>query len=89
MDDERSLDGNTAAGMLGEIFPFEMSAVRALCAGCGSMDQIGAHPAYMDAPGMVLRCVHCESVLIRLVHGPGRYWLDMRGAICLQIEESP
>ena len=43
---------------------------------------------YADAPGMVMRCVHCESVLIKIVHGGGRYRLDMRGVACLQIAES-
>jgi hypothetical protein len=34
---------------------------------------------------MVMRCVHCDTVLIRVVRGGGRYWLDMRGCVCLQI----
>ena len=33
--EERRLDGNAAAGLLGEIFPFDMTMVRTLCAGCG------------------------------------------------------
>jgi len=85
--DERRLDGNAAAGLLGQVFPFEMTMVQALCAGCGSMESAGAQLVYADAPGMVMRCVHCESVLIKIVHGGGRYWLDMRGVACLQISE--
>jgi hypothetical protein len=52
------------------------------------MEPAGAELVYADAPGMVMRCVHCESVLIKVVHGGGRYWLDMRGVGCLQIVES-
>jgi hypothetical protein len=86
--DERRVDGNAAAGLLGEIFPFEMTMVKTLCVTCGEMEPAGAELVYADAPGMVMRCVHCESVLIKLVHGGGRYWLDMRGVACLQIVES-
>jgi len=86
--DERRLDGNAAAGLLGEIFPFDMTSVWTVCAGCGAMEQAGVQPVYMDAPGMVMRCVHCENVLIRMAKGNGRCWLDFRGVVCLQIDES-
>ena len=85
--EERHVDGNAAAGLLGEIFPFEMTMVRTRCATCGRMEPTGAELVYADAPGMVMRCVHCESVLLTIVHGGGRYWLDMRGVACLQIIE--
>jgi Family of unknown function (DUF6510) len=85
--EDRRLDGNAAAGMLGEIFPFDVTMVQTLCAGCGSLEQVGAQTVYADAPGVVVRCVHCESVLIRVVHGGGRYWLDLRGVVCLQIDD--
>ena len=52
------------------------------------LEPAGLELAYADAPGMVMRWVHCESVLIKIVHGGGRYWLDMRGVACLQMAES-
>lgn len=85
--EERRLDGNAAAGLLGEIFPFDITMVRTLCARCGAMEPAGAQPVYADAPGIVMRCLHCESVLIKVVHGGGRYWLDLRGVACLQVDE--
>ncbi len=85
--DDRRLDGNVAGGILSEIFPIDMTIVRALCAGCGAMEQAGALHAYVDAPGTVIRCPGCSNVLIRIVHGGGRYWLDLRGVACLQIDE--
>jgi uncharacterized protein DUF6510 len=33
----------------------------------------------------VLRCPTCESVLMRVVRGPDRTWLDLRGLRTLQI----
>jgi hypothetical protein len=85
--EEQRLDGNAAAGLLGEIFPFEMTTARTLCAGCGALDLAGAQPVYADAPGMVMRCLQCQRVLIKVVHGGGRYWLDMRGLVCLEVRE--
>ncbi|HCG03212.1 MAG TPA: hypothetical protein DEV93_22065 [Chloroflexi bacterium] len=86
--EERRLDGNAAAGLLGEIFPFEMTMVKTMCSECGEMEPAGAQVVYVDAPGMVMRCLHCENVLIKIVHGGGRYWLDMRGVACLEIREA-
>src|SRR5262249_33069123 len=31
------------------------------------------------------RCPTCEEVLLRLVRGPGRAWLDLRGVTSLQV----
>ena len=37
------------------------------------------------APGVVARCPGCGQVLARLVHGPARAWLDLRGLTWLQV----
>lgn len=84
---ENKLDGNAAGGVLGEIFPFEMTAAQITCVGCGATNAIGALAAYMHGMGTVLRCPSCDHVLIRIVHANGRYFLDMRGARVLQISE--
>jgi len=34
---------------------------------------------------MVARCPACDAVLLRLVRGPDRAWLDLRGVTCLQL----
>jgi hypothetical protein len=86
--DEKRLDGNAAGGVLAEIFPFEMTMAHICCAGCNTVEPVGAEMVYMDAPGMVMRCVHCESVLLTVVRGEGRYWLEMRGTTWLQIAAS-
>ena len=83
---ERRLDGNAAAGLLTEVVPFEMTMAQIRCAGCAAIGPVGTEMVYMDAPGMVMRCVHCESVLMTRVHGDGRGWIEMRGVACLQIE---
>lgn len=84
MNDDR-LDGNAMAGLLGEIFPFDTTTVVSQCTGCGAVEVLGREIVYADAPGMVMRCLHCNTVLIRVAQGEGRTWLDMRGVVCLQI----
>ncbi len=82
---ENKLDGNAAGGILQAIFPFEMTLAQATCAGCGTTNAIGATAAYMHGMGTVVRCPFCDTVLIRVAHVKGRYWLDMRGVRVLQI----
>ena len=84
---ENKLDGNAAGGILHEIFPFEMTLVRATCEGCGASGVIGELAVYMHAMGTVIRCPSCDNALIRVVQAKGRYWLDMRGVRVLQISD--
>lgn len=85
---ESRLDGNVVGGVLGDIFPFEMTSALATCAGCGLTDPIGAFMAYAHGMGTVVRCPSCDTALIRLAHVRGRYWVDMRGVRVLQLASS-
>jgi Family of unknown function (DUF6510) len=90
--DENRLDGNTAAGVLGEIFTFEITTALAACARCGAAGEVGSQMAYVSVIGTVVRCAACDNALIRLVRqddGPQRYWLDLKGLEYLQLEERP
>jgi Family of unknown function (DUF6510) len=82
---ENKLDGNAAAGILQEIFPFEMTLVQATWTSCGTTNAIGALAAYMHGMGTIVRCPVCDTVLIRVAQIKGRYWLDLRGMRVLQI----
>jgi hypothetical protein len=82
---ENKLDGNAAAGVLQEIFPFEMTLVQATCTGCGTTREIGALAVYMHGMGTIVRCPSCDNVLIRVAQTKGRNFLDMRGVRVLQI----
>lgn len=84
---ESRLDGNVVGGILGEVFPFEMTGVLATCGGCGFTDPIGAFAAYVHGMGTVVRCPSCDTAVIRLTHVKGRYWMDMRGTRILRISE--
>jgi LSD1 subclass zinc finger protein len=79
------LDGNAAAGALAELFVFEVTAAHTTCAACGDTRPLGELHAYLRAAGTVLRCASCQAVQIRLVRGPDRGWLDLRGVEVLQV----
>jgi hypothetical protein len=73
-----SLDGNAAAGALGELFAFDVTMAVTTCATCGDRRPIAELRAYLDAPGVVLRCASCGAAQIRLVRSGDRAWLDVR-----------
>jgi Family of unknown function (DUF6510) len=79
------LDGNVLAGALGELFAPDMTVAVGQCASCGTHAAIGQAAVYPDAPGMIARCATCGEILLRIVRGPDRAWLDLRGVSCLQI----
>jgi hypothetical protein len=86
MDEGSTLDGNAVAGLLAEVWTFEPTSARTVCAGCGAEAHLGALPAYTRAPGAVLRCIACGGVQLRIAtDGKGRVWLDLTGVRCLEI----
>jgi hypothetical protein len=83
---EMMLDGNAVAGILQEIFSMEMTASPTECASCGREGELGTLITFMQAPGVVLRCPDCESVMIRIVQTPDAIFLDARGVAYLRLE---
>jgi len=83
---ELRLDGNALGGVLGELFGVDLTVMPCTCGGCGAREQMACLDVYVGA-GIVVRCCHCDSVMIRLVQGRGRTWLDLRGVASLELEE--
>ena len=79
------LDGNVLGGELGELFTMDITAAVTRCASCGVTGMVAQTMVYADAPGMVARCPACDAVVLRLVRGPGRAWLDLRGTAYLEL----
>lgn len=89
MDDNLRLDGNAAAGPLGEVFAFEMTLSEFACNECGTTGELGAAMVYeVRDLGTIVRCPNCDNPLIRLSHHGGRYFLDMRGLRLLVMREA-
>jgi Family of unknown function (DUF6510) len=80
------LDGNAAAGALRSIFAMDVSAAIGRCASCGFTGPLGTAELYTHAPGLVMRCPGCETVLLRMVSAPGRSWVDLQGLAYVQLE---
>ncbi len=74
------LDGNAAAGPLQELFVPEITIAQIQCSACGSMAAIGALHLYAAPMGLVLRCTHCENIVMRSVYTPHGRWLEIAGA---------
>jgi predicted RNA-binding Zn-ribbon protein involved in translation (DUF1610 family) len=79
------MDGNMLGGTLGELFSMDVTSAVGTCASCGASWAIAQARVYPHAPGMVARCPNCGAVLLRLVRGPDRAWLDLRGITCLEL----
>jgi DNA-directed RNA polymerase subunit RPC12/RpoP len=80
MDELLRLDGNAAAGVLGEAFSFEVTTAEYACVGCGRSGTLGAAMVYeVREMGMVVRCPGCEYALIRLSQAGERRMMDLRG----------
>jgi hypothetical protein len=83
--DDRRLDGNALGGVLLELFGVELTAATTVCGSCGAHEQVARLRVYADAPGIVGRCCHCESVMIRIVRAADRAWIDLSGTGCLEL----
>jgi hypothetical protein len=86
------LDGNSAAGLLREIFALDMTSAEISCGSCGVAADVGETRLYGGSMGAIFRCAHCDSIVMRLVRTPSGLWLDMRGSRRLHArphEDSP
>jgi hypothetical protein len=79
------LDGNVAAGALSEVFALELTAARGCCGSCGAEAPLAEARAFVDAPGLVLRCASCDAALLVLVRADGRYVLSLSGTAWLEL----
>ena len=82
------LDGNGAAGKLSEVFALELTSARGRCSGCGNVAAVGESKAYMDAPGLVIRCRACDNALVVLVRAGERYVLGLPGLTWIELNAS-
>jgi hypothetical protein len=78
-------DGNALAGPLHDVFCVEVTTAIGRCTGCGREGPMAEVRVFDHAPGVVARCPTCGQVLLRLVRGPGRAWLDLCGLTYLQL----
>ena len=83
--EERVLDGNAVGGLLLELFGVDLTAAPCMCGGCGAREEVARLDVYVDCPGVVIRCRHCDNVMIMIVRGPERTWIDLRGTSMMEL----
>lgn len=74
-----ALDGNAIAGALFALFGREMTTERGTCKSCGASARIAELRVYVRAPGTVVRCPACDSVLMVLVDIRGESRIELPG----------
>ena len=77
------IDGNGIAGLLIDAFGKEMTAVSSTCATCGARRPVAELVVYQRAPGTVVRCRTCGSVLMVFVTAHDRTCVDLQGLAVL------
>jgi hypothetical protein len=78
-----ALDGNAIGGLLLEVFGAEMTTATGVCKHCGASAQVAELVVYLEAPGTVVRCRSCESVVMVVVEVRGTRCVDLRGLATL------
>src|SRR5215470_13537329 len=78
-----ALDGNAIGGLLIDVFGGEMTAVSGTCGTCGATGPVAELVVYLEAPGTVVRCRVCGSVLMVFVKAHGMTCVDLAGLASL------
>jgi len=79
------VDGNVLAGPLSELFRFDLTTTSGECRHCGDTTVLARAMVYLDPSGYVVRCCACGGILLAVVVGPERTWVDLSGVSGLQI----
>lgn len=77
------LDGNSVAGLLHNAFGRDMTAATGTCAHCGSSSTLAYASVYRSA-GTVLRCPHCDGLLMAIIERGDVLSVDAQGLAQLQ-----
>jgi hypothetical protein len=80
-----ALDGNAIGGLLLQVFGAELTAVPGVCGSCGARRPVAELAVYLRAPGTVVRCPSCDSVLMTFVEVRDIWSVDMMGLAELEL----
>jgi hypothetical protein len=79
----QAVDGNAIGGLLLEVFGTEMTGAPTVCGTCGDARPVGELVVYLRAPGTIVRCRTCDSVLMAFVTAHDRMCVDLLGLAVL------
>jgi uncharacterized Zn finger protein len=79
------VDGNAIAGVLTDLFRFEVTTARVRCASCGNVAMLAQAMVYGGDQGLVVRCLECGDALMVIVQMPGHTRVQLRGMAWLEV----
>jgi hypothetical protein len=82
------VDGNAIGGLLIGVFGAEMTAAGSTCATCGASRPVAQLVVYQQAPGTVVRCRTCGSVLMVFVTAHDEMRINLAGLASLGDDET-
>jgi hypothetical protein len=83
-----AVDGNAIGGLLIDVFGTEMTAANSTCGTCGTCRPVAELVVYRRAPGTVVRCRTCGSVLMVFVKAHDVTCVDLAGLASLSQPET-
>ncbi|KQP57282.1 DUF6510 family protein [Agreia sp. Leaf283] len=73
------VDGNAAAGPLGEILRIDITTAVATCRHCGDAAALSEAIVERDAEGVIMLCRSCGHTLVTYISRAGRQYLEFAG----------
>jgi hypothetical protein len=80
-----ALDGNAIAGQLHDVFGAELTTATTVCAHCGATRPLAELRVHLRAPGTVVRCTSCGTIVMVLVEVRGVTCVDLQGLARLDL----
>lgn len=77
------LDGNSIGGLLIDVFGADMTGASGTCGTCGATGPVAELVVYRQAPGTVVRCRACTSILMVFVKVRSMTCVDLTGMASL------
>ena len=82
------VDGNAAAGPLGEILSIDITTAVGTCRHCGTAAPLSEAVVERDAEGVIVLCRPCGHTLVTYISRDGRQYLEFAGLKSLNAASS-
>lgn len=77
------VDGNAAAGPLGEILRLDITTAVGTCRHCATSATLSEAVVERDAEGVIVLCRTCGHTLVTYINRDGRQYLEFAGLLSL------
>jgi hypothetical protein len=77
------VDGNAAAGPLGEILSLDITTAVGTCRHCSTAAALSESIVERDADGVIVLCRSCGHTLVTYISRDGRQYLEFAGLLSL------